>query len=214
MIISLIHPSRSRPQKSVDNLREWKAKAGVQVEVIVSCDKDDPQIYDYVKAYAPGKVLINQNKSVVDATNKAAAIATGDILIYLSDDFKCPEDWGRSIINEIWHYRKPILLKVDDCLQDFKVPVVTIPIMNRLLYKKLGYFWNPDYNEAPMFVDCDLYETCKRNGWIRPAPHLKFPHLHVSIGKAEMDETYRRSSSTWDAGKAIFKRRTQVGFPL
>jgi len=107
---------------------------------------------------------------------------------------------------------KPALLKVDDCLQPYHVRVLTIPMMNRLLYQELGYFWNPLYDS--MFVDQDLYEVCEKNRWLIHAPHLKFPHNHVSVGKAPDDETYRRSAANWNTGKATFQRRQQAGFPL
>jgi hypothetical protein len=116
------------------------------------------------------------------------------------------------VLKEFEGEDRPLLLKVDDCLQKFEVPVLTIPMMNRKLYEKLGYFWHPEYKS--MFVDCDLFETVKKMGALKNAKHLKFEHQHVSVGKAPDDETYRNSAKNWEQGKALFAKRKAMGFPV
>jgi len=211
-MISLIHPSRGRAMKSRETFHKWK-KAGVWCdgwpEHIVSVDLDDIQLNAYINLHGD-KVIANQNTSVVEATNAAAKQSTGNILVYLSDDFNCPEDWNLLIEKEFEGVTKPMILKVDDCLQKFDVGVLTIPIMNRALYKLLGYFFHPSYKS--MHVDVDLYETTKK--FIKYCPHLKFPHDHHSVGKCENDETYRRSEANWDQGLQVIKQRRRQGFPL
>jgi glycosyltransferase involved in cell wall biosynthesis len=217
MRLSLLYPSRGRAKKCLENLRNWTSKCDVSHEIIVATDSDDPQAGEYAKLLRFTPFLVHNNKSVVEATNRAASVASGDVFIYVSDDFDCPHNFGSLVLGEFVNFMgnltdKQRLLKVDDCLQKFDVPVLTIPIMNRSLYETLGYFWHPDYKS--MFFDEDLYWTCKNNGWLKKAPHLKFPHNHVSIGKAENDETYKRSAANWDQGKATFARRKAAGFPL
>ncbi|HEU5290537.1 MAG TPA: glycosyltransferase family A protein [Cyclobacteriaceae bacterium] len=214
MTISLLHPSRGRPEKSFNNSREWIEKAGCDVELILSLDKSDNTIDQYAKLYNGqiNKFLVEDNNSVVEATNKAASVSYGDILLYLSDDFKCFDNWGLAVLKEFEKESRPLLLKVDDCLQNFHVPVLTIPIMNRSLYERLGYFWHPEYKS--MFVDEDLYWTAHKLGAMKNAPHLKFEHAHVCVGKAPDDETYRRSSANWEHGKAVYAKRKSLGFPL
>jgi hypothetical protein len=210
-MISLIHPSRGRPEKSHDNTIDWIILAGCAVECIVSIDSDDPKWQEYVKTYYTYTVLINNNTSVVEATNHAAKQAKGDILLYLSDDFKCFPNWGKAVEAEFANYSGPTLIKVDDCLQKFHVPVLTIPIMNRELYTKLGYFFHPDFKS--MFCDEHLYWKTMQLGALKFAPHLKFEHCHVSVGKAQDDETYRRSAKNWEQGKAMFAKHKSAGFP-
>lgn len=218
MTIRLIHPSRSRPQKAYVTANKWLDSAGhsdLYVRHTLSLDESDPKLNEYGTWFSPSKtrnIIINNNSSVVEATNKAAEITDDDILVYLSDDFDCPIMWSHAIMDEFKGVTGPMLLKVDDCLQSFDVRVLTIPIMNRALYERLGYFWHPEYKS--MFVDEDLWWTCRNNGWLKKAPHLKFPHLHHSIGKSQNDETYRRSEANWDQGKALFARRKAAGFPL
>lgn len=222
MKISLIHPSRGRPHKSVDTVHNWLSKSSTisDIEVILSLDASDNESRKYKSLYhsafwAVGVNYftdINDNDCVVKAVNIAAELAAGDILIYLSDDFKCIDNWDELVRKEFKNEDRPLLIKVDDCLQKFDVPVLTIPIMNRALYKRLGYFFHPEYKS--MFVDEHLYWVSKKLGALKLAPHLKFEHCHVSVGKAQDDETYRRSAANWDQGKAIFKKHQAQGFPV
>lgn len=228
-LISLIHPSRGRAKKSYDNSKDWVSKIGdgVKWELLVSIDRSDSKNSEYGDLYFQQPlscnpeyhpfeshicICVGDNESVVQAANVAAQKSKGDILIYLSDDFKCPDNWGQLVLKEFEGVTEPRLIKVDDCLQPFHVAVLTIPIMNRALYEKLGYFWHPEYKS--MFVDEDLYWTAKKLGALKMCPHLKFPHEHVSIGKADNDETYKRSAANWEQGKAVFARRKAAGFPI
>jgi glycosyltransferase involved in cell wall biosynthesis len=219
MKFSLIHPSRGRPNKAVSTAGEWLTKAGdVEVEWIISLDQSDPTLPKYhdelIQHKFPHRLVIADNKSVVEATNMGAVYADGDVLIYVSDDFSPPDRWGEKLELEIkTHiYGDCWLLKVDDCLQPFHVAVLTIPIMSKKLYNTLGYFWHPSYKS--MFVDEDLYWTCKNNGWLKVAPNLKFEHKHPSVGKADNDETYINSAKNWDSGKATYQERKRLNFPL
>lgn len=210
MKISLLHPTRSRPQKSYDNAMAWLSMSGAPCELIVSLDHDDPKLKEYQRLYTGH--LVNENRSVVDATNKAAVACRGDILVYLSDDFVCFPNWGQAVIAEFQKYKGPTLIKVDDCLQPFHVAVLTIPMMNRELYDKLGYFFHPGYRS--MFVDEHLYWRTKKLHALQMAPHLKFEHRHVSVGKAQDDDTYRRSAANWNQGKELFAQHKAMGFAV
>lgn len=220
MTISLIHPSRKRPEQALTTFIHWINNMHSVLNLadyIVSVDLDDPTIDDYKNTFVTtleGIVLVGSNNTcVVEATNVGAKQAKGDILIYVSDDFKCPKNWDLALLELFKGTEdKPMLLKVDDCLQPFDVAILTIPIMNRALYEKLGYFWHPEYKS--MFVDEDLYWTCKNNNWLVLAEDLKFPHEHPATGNFPTDETYQRSALNWDQGKAVFAKRKTENFHL
>lgn len=210
MSISLLHPSRSRPQKSFETTREWLNKSGVECQLIVSLDSTDPYLRDYVTLYGRENVIINNNDCVVQATNEAAKKAMHDVLLYLSDDFKCFDNWGFEVLKH-FHVTTPLLIKVDDKLQGFHKDVLTIPIMNRSLYNELGYFFHPEYKS--MFVDQDLYWTVKNMEALKLCPELVFEHHHYVNGKSKRDETYDRSTSNWNQGKALYLNRKAQNFP-
>jgi len=208
-MISLIHPSRGRAAKAYETSKKWIELAGVEVEHILSIDMNDPQKFEYLN-YKWQHVICNDNHSVVEATNRAAKVSKGDILVYLSDDFECPELWGELVLKEFED--RPMLIKVDDCLQPLGTMVLTIPIMNRKLYERLGYFWHPDYKS--MFCDEHLFWVTRKIGALKMAEHLKFPHKHPANGGAPDDETYRASSKNWEQGKKLFAIHRAQGFPL
>lgn len=204
-MISLIHPSRGRHQKAYETAKKWIDCAGVQVEHVFSLDESDPfhQSYQTID-----KLIVNPNECVVQATNHAAKASTGDVLIYLSDDFDCFQDWGIKIEEICAKYSGEYMIKVNDGLQKFENQVLTVPIMSRPLYERLGYFFHPDYKS--MWVDVDLYYTTVK--YIKLHPEVTFQHNHYSNGKAKKDETYTRSDGFWNQGKAVLARRRQQRF--
>lgn len=210
--ISLLHPSRGRPQKAFDTAWQWIDKAGITVEYILSLDQSDSFLSDYAVKFQNKSKIVRDNNCVVQATNAAAEMSTGDILVYLSDDFKCPDNWGELILKEFENENRPLVLKVDDCLQHFSTAILTMPMMNRQLYEKLGYFWHPWYRS--MHVDEDLYWTAMSIGAVKNCSHLKFPHEHYSNGKATHDETYKRSEANWNQGVETFRRRKLEKFKI
>jgi glycosyltransferase involved in cell wall biosynthesis len=213
--ISLLHPSRGRPYQSDMNSRHWFKKTEVEVELICAVDSSDEKKWLYEKVYGD-TCHIFPSENVVEATNFAAQKATGDILVYLSDDFRCPDNWGELILKEFENENRPLVLKVHDGLQKFDARVLTIPIMNRMLYDKLGYFFHPSYKS--MWVDCDLFETCQAIGAIKSARHLEFPHHHHSNPnqeiRSERDEIYMRSEANWNQGLEMFQRRKAERFQI
>lgn len=209
MVISLIHPSRGRPAKAAATASQWIAQAGVQVEHIFSLDFSDRHHRSY---QAIDKLIINDNTCVVEATNHAAKASTGDLILYLSDDFDCFPDWGKKIEEVAAKYQGEYMIKVDDGLQKFHNDVLTIPIMSRPLYQRLGYFFHPSYKS--MWVDVDLYNTCNRIDVIKFHPEITFVHNHYSAGRAKKDETNDRSDSFWNQGKETLAIRRKQHFRI
>ena len=217
MKITLLHPSRGRAEKAFETYKDWviNMRTTIEVEHILSLDSDDHQLERYKELFnATSTIIVNDNDCVVKATNHAAKISTGDILIYMSDDFKAPHAW-EILLLEVFEFHgmeKPTLLKVNDDMRSADVAVLTIPIMNRKLYETLGYFWFPEYRS--MFVDEDLYWTCENNDWLIRREELVFPHEHWCNQKAEIDETYRATEKNWVQGQTLFVKRKSENFPL
>lgn len=201
MKISLIHPSRGRAQKAKQTLDYWLSVSSGEHEIehIISIDEDDTERWAYCDLFLIGSTLIvNDNKSLVQATNKAAKKATGDILVYLSDDFECPKNWDEEIISRLSISNK-WLLRVNDGFQPFENLVLTIPIMSRELYEELGYFFY--YRYKSQWCDCDLYFVTQK--YIINAPDLVFKH-----NRLPNDDTYERNNLNFETGRDIFRQRS------
>lgn len=207
-MISILHPSRGRPQKAYETSRKWLDNCGADCEYILSLDDDDPEKIGYW-AYRPAyqNVIIYKNRSAIDAINNAAKVSTGEILIVLSDDFDCPPLWGKKILDVV-QGKMDWILKTPDGIQDW---IITMPIMDRTYYNRFGYIYFPDY--LHMFCDTEL--TCVADLTGRKIEvNIQFTHNHYSIGKSQKDEVSERADKTWTQGEKLFLQRYKENFGL
>jgi len=198
-LITLIHPTRSRPQKSLATITKWIDNAAFQFQTIVSVDSNDPFLKSYQKIYDNRCLLISENRSCVDAINNAAKIAKGTIWVVVSDDTDCFHAWDIALLKTL-EGKEDFILKTDDGIQDY---IVTQTIIDRKYYERDGYIYNPEF----VHQFADTYMTCVAD--IRGRliySKLKFPHLHYSYsgGKEMADELNRRNDATWMRGQDTF----------
>lgn len=226
ILYSILHPSRGRCQMAWQAFMEWMQKASDQnqYEYILSIDTDDPQKDCYLSQFKDTniKLLISENRSMIDAVNIAAKHSTGDILITISDDFGCPENWDErlfedkngNIIEGSWE-DQPVktewAIMIDDTINGNQSGCMTLPILSRSAYEQLGHIYNPVY--FSMFADNELHDVCKKNGWLIYSD-LKFEHRHFINGKNPRDATYNRENSNeaYNMGKKIYEHRKANNF--
>lgn len=217
MKFTLIHPSRERAVKAHMTAQRWLMAASGQheIEYILSLDTDDSQRIEYTNRFNSfATILVNPNRSLVDAVNHAAERATGELLIVVSDDFDCPDNWDDGLYSvAVNSDLADFAIHVDDCYS-YPKELLTIPILTRSLFQRLGYIYHPDY--FSMFADNDLYEVCRKLDCLVDAGHLKFPHNHFANGKSPEDHTYRRQNSAmaWQIGERALEERRKRNFDL
>lgn len=212
MKFSLIHPSRSRPEKSLCTIDKWfsnRCKCGIEAEIIVSLDVDDPELDKYNKLLFHLKnIIVNKNRSVVDAINNAAKVATGDVFIIVSDDTACPRHWDKILTDAIGQ-SKDFVIKTDDGIQK---RIITMPIMDRAYYNRDGYIYNPIY--AHSWCDTELTEVAHLRGRVITRMDIKFPHNHYSVTGEAIDDLYKRNNLTHDRDRPIYQQRKKINFGL
>lgn len=208
-MISIIHPSRGRPKLANATASRWVERAGTAVEYILSLDYDDPMLRDYGPTFTvdvPYKSVTSANESAIEAINRAATYAKGEILVVISDDFSCPENWGQKI-EEMMIMRKDWILKTQDGIQDW---VITLPLMDRAYYERFGYIYHPDYKHAW----CDTEMTYVAELLDRKyTSMLRFTHHHYSAG-GTFDKTYERADKWFEQGRRVFQERVNKNFDL
>lgn len=210
-MISILHPSRGRPEKSVETFKKWMShsQASDRVEFILSMDNDDKTREEYLKLYwnLPVKLTSDWNRSAVDAINNAAKIANGDVLIVVSDDTEPCDAWIEYIYHEA-NGRKDWIMKTQDGIQPW---IITMPVMDRAYYNRFGYIYHPDY--LHMFCDTEL--TCVADITGRKIKsNLMFKHNHYSVTKEQPDEINKKADSTWAQGEKLFLERYKRNFDL
>lgn len=243
MKISLLHPSRNRPQKGLNAILQWLnySSQNVEIEYILSLDDDDSYISEYqinlnklenefkVHKKLNTKLILGQSNYVVAATNRAAEQSTGDILIFMADDFEAPLNWDEQVLDAIHHsiaqkisttYNvfegnlqefikdcgKVALLVEDNCNKNYNL--LTLPIITREFYNSNGYFFHPNFKS--MFCDNFIYEQAVRSKTLFDARNIIFTHRHYTNTNEQfrgtIDETYIRSNNLYEEGKITFNQ--------
>lgn len=202
MKISIIHPSRARAAIANQVRTEWLNKADNDIEYIFSLDNDDIQNTKY-----DGDCIYNTNRSAIDAINKGAEFASGDLLIVVSDDFSCPEHWD-TLLLEALQGKSDYCVKTQDGLQP---TLMTLPIMDRVYYDRFGYIYHPDYRH--MFCDQEMTAVAHMLGRAITLP-LVFPHNHYTTGRFERDAITLRNNATWQQGELVFNQRLKTNFGI
>lgn len=219
-MISVLHPSRGRPEMAYNARQQWVRTSSKPFEHIMSLDQDDEKIMAYRKhPYSEShRILINRNRSVVDAVNNAARVCIGDLIVVMSDDFVAPQGWDE-IVWEKYMFLKDlsksnlVAILVGDGIQT-DLTTMTLPIVSKALYQRLGFIYHPDY--FSVFADNDITETCRELGCLSVHPDIVFEHHHYLNGKNKIDATYRRenSSEAFSIGRKVYDRRKAKHFNI
>lgn len=214
--ISLIHPSRGRCHPSWKCMNLWveSCSGHNDVEYILSLDADDYENYIDMVEHSIGhvdmRVAVNDNKNVVQALNKGAKLATGDILIYVSDDFECPQNWD-IVVQEAVKGKDDWVLHVNDGIQQ---NTATISILSRKYYERFGRIYHPDY--ISMWVDPDFTCEAEALGKLIKRMDITFKHNHYMVGGMPYDATYAKENdkAAWDHGEKLFYERQARNFDV
>ena len=215
MLISLIHPSLGRAVQARKCYDHWMntASGDHEYEWIVSLSKKDATLEQYYQTFADADAVLitTRSKNMVEATNEIAKLCAGQIIILVSDDMWSCELWDSKILHKFEMINGPGILQVSDGIT---VTKLTIPIMNREAYKKLGYIYHPDY--ISMYADDDLRKTALQHGMYYNGTDIMIEHRHYSVNKAKMDKTYasENSRTAWKIGEQVFYERAKNKFPL
>lgn len=210
MKISLLHPSRGRAEQAHKTFMHWLLCSSLQthIEHVLSVDEDDAELSRYHLLFTKSVMVVNPNKNLVEAANHAAKICTGDIIVLISDDMLCPDNWD-VILKEIHAEHKNYLLKTFDGVQKW---IVTLPIMDRAFYEENGYIYHPDYTH--MFCDTDLTHKADLENKLIVRNDIVFTHAHYSTGAREKDAINQKADSSLQDGEVIYLRRCREKFGI
>lgn len=211
-MISIIHPSRGRPEQAMETINKWLGKADNAIEYLLCLDSDDYMKYQILLRQRIGlrpEILYrwDRNKSAIEAINNGAKFAAGDLFVVVSDDFDCPEHWD-TLLLEALKGKSDFCAKTIDGHQDW---LITLPIMDRKYYERFGYVYHPDFKH----MHCDLDLTCR--AWMLGkyiTLPLEFKHNHYSVIGQKPDTINVKNNSTWGHGKMLFNKRLANNFDL
>lgn len=193
------------------------AREPENVEVIVSVDQDYSEGLAVVNALATeGRVQVKVNEgpnTCVSGWNTAAAVATGDVLIAVADDFLPPNGWDYELkqVGEPEWWKKDRVVWVAD---GYNPDLLTLSILTRKRYRRFGYIFYTGYSS--LFCDTEFTAVARSEGVVIDARHLLFEHLHPDCGKRVRDslDVVHASKQRWNEGEMLFNLRRSTGFPL
>ena len=208
---SLVHPTRGRPEQAIAAMKMWVTNCSSHnnIEYILSLDLDDASNYLNEVVLGLGKldlkIAINPNTNVVEALNVGARLATGKVIIYLSDDLECPPCWD-TLIQEAVAFnadRQFALFVFDGNRRDLQ----TQAILSKLYYDRWGYIYYPEYKS--MCADDDYMARAIAAKVVIDGTHLTFKHNHYSVGGMPWDATYaaENSSDKMAWGRTLLEKR-------
>lgn len=212
MTISIIHPSRNRPDQAAQTAKHWLENMFSTVNLadyIVCIDNSDITKNEYFTNFIDGfMVCSSDTTNVVEAANSGASICKGDILVLVSDDFECYPDWDIDLINHFTEHKNNVL-KTNDGLQGW---IVTLPIMDREYYESCGYIYYPEYKH--MFCDTEMTHKAELEGKLHKRMDLLFKHNHYTQGETKKDEVNDKANATWEHGEKIYLERVKNCFGI
>lgn len=216
--ISLLHPSWKRPALARKCYDEWMGKADnpKDIEYILCLSEKDAKKNEYFQSFnlnapsgelIPISVHVMADNGLVKQANYASEKSHGNLLIAISDDFVCPDHWDTILLTAL-EGKSDYVVKTQDGLQPF---IMTLPMMDRAFYNRLGYIYHPDYNH--MYGDEELAMVGKMLNRTIVLPDY-FRHEHYSTGKNPKDEVNAKNDSFMMIDKETYLRRKAANFDV
>lgn len=203
--ISLLHATRGRPLRAVQNMNLWLSRATrpERIEHIFAVDCDDESAAQLQRFSS----VMQQDPDghAVGAWNLAAKHSTGDILLQFSDDWECPPGWDEMIEQRI-DIRQSQALRISDGVRTDEL--MPMAIITRKFYEQYGLF---DKHFKNQYSDAEFTIRAQKANAVIEARDIVFAHHHpIYEPSITTDETHRRVNDPVEAerAKAIFEKLT------
>lgn len=210
MKISILHPSRGRPEQALVTRNKWIANLDYSsdgLEYILVCDYSDPELQKYYNLFQLDGVHVGHHNSAIEAINTGAKMSRGDLIITISDDFSCCMHWDTLLLQAL-KGKSDFCAKINDGSQKW---IITLPIMDRVYYNRFQYVYFPDYRH--MFADTHMTSVAWMLGKYIELP-LTFRHDHYTTGRTKRDVINIKNDQTWAQGEELFKKQRRMNFGL
>lgn len=190
-------------------------------QFLVSIDKDDStmcnsDMFKFLHNKTNLIYAVGNNSSKIEAINadmESVSEVNWDILVVVSDDMvPVVRGYDKKIVDEMkkhfpdtdgaLHFNDDMFGR-DRC--------ITLSIMGRKLYERLGYIYHPDYKS--FFCDNEFTDVVYGMGKVVYIPQVIISHKSWHGGRNSTDSLYRRNSRMGIPDEAIYNKRRLLGFP-
>jgi hypothetical protein len=212
--LSITHHSRGRAQIAHKTAMKWILDLSLKYkwEYIMSVDETDPILEEYISNSkdAPYILIVNDNKTSIEAMNVAASKTQHNLIVTISDDVDCFPNWDEWLMVNL-EGKEDFVVKTWDGIQSY---LITMPILDRKYYNRFNYIAYPGYKH--LFSDNEFTEVAHILGKVidlQDWEHM-FKHNHPIMGVTERDSIYDKNNSSWNQGENLFNERKQMNYGL
>lgn len=211
-MILVKYPSRSRPERFLQVLKEWVRLADDTsgLHFVFSFDADDDSMWEageWIRDLGiNANVYFRTSNTKVEAINRDIADVTvpWEILVVVSDDmWPQVQGWDTLIRGEIAATDGDCLVWHPDQKQK---DIVTLPIMTRAYYDRDGHVYDPRFTS----VFCDNLQTdlARKRGRLVFIDTLLAEHRHPANVTMSKDALYEKNETPeiWKQDQALFER--------
>jgi hypothetical protein len=208
-MISILTPSRSRPQLAHRMITSAIRTAGCKIEIMLYLNDDDPFLDDYKKLFDSSMYIIGPNQSTSYSWNLMAEKAKYDILFLVGDDCKFEtENWVQLILDAFKKYPDKIV-----CVYPRAPSVSKYKSPHFCLHKNwintLGYFLPPQFYH--WYVDTWIMEVAQRIGRHHLISEFELPIENIRDNvSSEYHSSWMKQKDQWIWDKSQRHRDSDV----
>lgn len=190
-MISLLLPTRGRPENMVRVVESAAATATGPVEFVFYVDDDDkPSLSTAMKLMALYDVNFVVEPRIVlsEMWNRCSEEAKYDVMMHAGDDLIFQtQGWDHMVMQVFDHFKdKIVFVHGDDLVHGPRLG--THGFLHRRWVQTVGYFVPPYFSSD--YNDTWLNEVAERVDRKVYLPELITEHMHPDVGKAEYDQTH------------------------
>lgn len=208
--ISLLHATYRRTDGALEIKQAWLATADHPelIEYIFGMDSDDD--VSLLETVGHPRIVCPPGGEWVTSVrnwNAAASLASGDLLMAVSDDLFPPQGWDtrlRKVCHGLDASTIAFAIKVGDSPKVNDV-LMRHPVVSRRFYQTLGFFSDSYHG---VFCDQDITVRAFRLAVILDGRTLRLEHRHPKLDASiELSESTRRvhAASEYEYARRVFK---------
>jgi glycosyltransferase involved in cell wall biosynthesis len=196
-MISIVCPSRGRPELAKRMIDTALFTAGEEIEILLYLNDDDPTLPEYIKLIDSKYYSIGPDRSPGYSWNMLANQASGEIIFLIGDDVTFITDKWPALVNSAFDQYPDKIVCVYPIVPGLKRRKNPHFCLHKDWINTLGYFVPPHFWH--WYVDTWIREVAIRLGRYHPIDEFQLPIiLEISDDTAERkDRLCLRERDNW-----------------
>jgi hypothetical protein len=190
-MISVVCPSRGRPQLAKRMIDSLLKNPGCEVEILLYLNEDDSKLQEYKNLIDNKFISVGPDRSPGYSWNLLAEKSKYDIIFLMGDDaYNTTDNWGEIVLRTFDLYKDKIVMVVPDIKRISKKEFCPHFLLHKNWITTLGYFIPPHFHQH--YVDSWTREVAKALNRYVLLKNFVVP-IEMEVG----DNTDKRYKKTW-----------------